>query len=104
MHSTILKKTGLANQIGISPGGVLKSAQFRRIHISMPIIVFAALMLQACSEPPEPEVKDVVRPIKMMILGGGGSGTELEYPGSVSAARSVDLGFEVPGKIIELPI
>ena len=82
----------------------MKSTQFRRIHISMPIIVFAALMLQACSEPPEPEVKDVVRPIKMMTLGGGGSGTELEYPGSVSAARSVDLGFEVPGKIIELPI
>ena len=68
------------------------------------ILVAATLMLQACGEAPEPEVKEVVRPIKMMTLGGGVGSATLEYPGKISATRSVELGFEVAGKIIELPI
>ncbi|MGB5261018.1 MAG: efflux RND transporter periplasmic adaptor subunit [Gammaproteobacteria bacterium] len=82
----------------------MKSTHASLVHIRLLIVVFAALMLQACGEAPEPEVRDVVRPIKMMTLGGGGGGSTLEYPGTVSAIRSVELGFEVPGKIIELPI
>jgi len=68
------------------------------------LLLAVALVLPACEKAPEPEVQDVVRPIKMMTLGGGGAGSTLEYPGTVSATRSVEMGFEVPGKIIELPI
>ena len=82
----------------------MKSTYARLIHTRFLIVVFAVFMLQACGEAPEPEVKEVVRPIKMMTLGGGSDGATLEYPGVVSATRSVELGFEVPGKIIELPI
>ena len=68
------------------------------------LLVAAVLMLQACGEAPEPEVAEVVRPIKMMTLRGGGDASTLEYPGTVEATRSVEMGFEVPGRIIELPI
>ena len=66
------------------------------------LLLAVALVLPACEKAPEPEVQDVVRPIKMMTLGGGGAGSTLEYPGTVSATRSVEMGFEVPGKIIEV--
>jgi RND family efflux transporter MFP subunit len=63
-----------------------------------------SLMLVACGEKPEPQVEETVRPVKMMVLGEAGAGIRLEYPGEVSAAQDVELGFEVPGRIVELPI
>lgn len=82
----------------------MKASQARFNIIRYLFVPLSILLLQACGEAPEPEVREVVRPIKMMTLGGGVGTAELEYPGKVSAARSVELGFEVPGKIIELPI
>jgi len=82
----------------------MNASQFRSIPIRFLTVVISAFMLQACGEAPEPEVEEVVRPIKMMTLGGDGGSATREYPGKVSAVRSVELGFEVPGKIIELPI
>jgi len=67
-------------------------------------VMFATLILTACGDAPEPESKEVVRPVKLMTLVAGDTGRTLEYPGHVSATRAVSLGFEVPGKIIELPI
>jgi len=68
------------------------------------VAVLSTLVLVACGEAPQPEVKEIVRPVKLMTIGAGGAGATLEYPGEVSAAQSVELGFEVPGKIVELPI
>lgn len=69
-------------------------------------VALSTLMLVACGEAPEPEpeVKEIMRPVKLMTLGSGGAGVTLEYPGEISATQSVELGFEVPGKIVELPI
>lgn len=82
----------------------MKASQYSLIPDRFLIVALSVFLLQACGEAPEPEVKELIRPIKMMTLGGDGGGATLEYPGTVSAARSVELGFEVPGKIIELPI
>jgi RND family efflux transporter MFP subunit len=52
-----------------------------------------------CGEdPPPPE--PVVRPIKMLTIGGGLAGTR-EYPGRLRAGQQVDMAFEVPGRIVE---
>jgi RND family efflux transporter MFP subunit len=67
-------------------------------------VVLSTCVLVACGEAPQPEEKEIVRPVKLMTLGAGGAGTTREYPGEVSATQSVELGFEVPGKIVELPI
>lgn len=68
------------------------------------VLVFAGFMLTACGEEAVPETKEIVRPVKLMTIGQDSEGLILEYPGKVSATQSVELGFEVPGKIVELPI
>ena len=50
----------------------------------------------------EPEVKEVVRPVKMMTIGAGAADGTREYPGRVRAAEEIQLSFEVPGRIVEL--
>lgn len=59
----------------------------------------ACLLLAACAEPP-PEPEPVVRPIKMLAVGGGAGGTR-EYPGRIRAGQQVDMAFEVDGRIVE---
>jgi multidrug efflux pump subunit AcrB len=63
-----------------------------------------AAMLMACGEQTVPEAREVVRPVKLMTISQGEGAGALEYPGKVTATQSVELGFEVAGKIVELPI
>lgn len=74
------------------------------MHIRFFIVVISILMLPACGKPPEPETKEGSRPVKLMTLGSAGGSVRLEYPGVVDSLQSVDLGFEVAGQIIDLPI
>jgi RND family efflux transporter MFP subunit len=79
----------------------IQPASFPYIH-SLAILV--VLLLPGCGEAPPPEEAPPVRPVKIMTVGDTSAGFTLEYPGEIAATRSVDLGFEVAGKIIELPI
>ena len=67
-------------------------------------VMLLALVIVACGDDAPQEAKEIVRPVKLMTLGGDGAATTVEYPGEISAVRSVELGFEVSGKIVELPI
>lgn len=57
----------------------------------------------SCSEPP-PKRPPVVRPVKMLTIGDAGTGGPREYPGKITAAQHAEMAFEVPGRIIELPV
>ena len=71
--------------------------------ILIPVLLLCSLTLQSCAdEPPKPK-DDGGRPIKILTLGGSQSGWHREYPGTIAAAQEVQLGFEVPGKVIEFP-
>ena len=61
-------------------------------------------LLSACAEEAPPPPKEVVRPVKLITIAEDGSSTSREFPGTVTATQSVELGFEVAGKIVELPI
>ena len=67
-------------------------------------LALTAVTLMACGDEPVPEAKEIVRPVKLMTINLGESAGTLEYPGKVTATQSVELGFEVAGKIVELPI
>ena len=82
----------------------MKLTRVSLMHIRFFIVVISILMLPACGKPPEPETKEDSRPVKMMTLGSAGDSVTLEYPGVIDSLQSVDLGFEVDGQIIELPI
>ena len=51
--------------------------------------------------PPPPEV---VRPVKMMTVGGLLATKAVRMSGEVRAAKRADLAFRVPGQLIELPV
>ena len=64
-----------------------------------------ALLLGACGEDEAPQAApDPVRPVKTVVVAGGGSGAMRSFPGRVDAARQVELSFSVPGKLQELPV
>ncbi|BBO69470.1 hemolysin D [Desulfosarcina alkanivorans] len=57
-----------------------------------------------CGKKEEPAPKEVVRPVKVITVKGGGGGTTMTYPGKTRANRRVDLSFKVPGPLVELPV
>ena len=56
-----------------------------------------------CGEEPAPEA-EVVRPIKILEIGGAGDTGHREYPGTISASQSAELAFEVQGKLSAFPV
>ena len=74
------------------------------IDVRLPVILLAASLLAACGGEPEVEAEPPARSVKMMTIGDASVKVSWEYPGAIMATRNVDLGFEVSGKIIELPI
>jgi len=82
----------------------MKLTRVSFMHIRFFIVVISILMLPACGKPPEPETKEDSRPVKLMTLDSTSSSFTMEYPGVIDSLQSVDLGFEVDGQIIELPI
>ena len=66
-------------------------------------VVLLPLVLLACGDdapPPAP----VVRPIKILELGGGSGEQVLEFPGTVKAGQSAEMAFEVAGRIQALAV
>ena len=57
-------------------------------------------LVGACGQEAPVEQAEVARPIKMMRIGEGAGSRTLEVPGSVSAAQSADLSFEVSGRML----
>jgi len=74
-----------------------------RALVSMIVLIGVAWGSMGCREqeapPPEP-----IRPIKILSIGGSEGGTQLEFPGTIEAARHSRMGFEVQGRIIEYPV
>jgi RND family efflux transporter MFP subunit len=50
------------------------------------------------------EREPVVRPVRILTIGAGSEGRSLSYSGQLRAGETAELGFEVPGRIIELPV
>jgi RND family efflux transporter MFP subunit len=67
-------------------------------------IILPVMLLAGCGKAPEPVEESPARLVKLLTIGSQTASMQLEYPGEIKAARSVNLGFEVAGKIIELPI
>ncbi|EJC81410.1 RND family efflux transporter, MFP subunit [Rhizobium leguminosarum bv. trifolii WSM2297] len=72
----------------------------------MPSVTTLALVgaigigVSACSEE-KAEVKQVIRPVKVVEIAKAGDTRKLDYSGSVKARTEMNLGFRVAGKITE---
>jgi len=56
-----------------------------------------------CS-PKESTPKAVVRPVKTMVIAAGDKLNVRSFPGKVEASKQVELAFQVPGRLAELPV
>ncbi len=63
----------------------------------------AALVLTACSRPPE-ATTEIVRPVRTLVVAGGEDTGSRTFPGRVDASKQVELTFQVPGLLIDLPV
>ena len=68
----------------------------------LPVLCVSTLILSACEEAPV-ETPEVVRPVRMITISELQGGDTLSYPGEIQGAQNVNIAFEVPGRIIEMP-
>lgn len=75
-----------------------------RIGSGFALLICLAL-LPACGKGEEPaKTAEPIRPVKLIKVGGSLAGKTRKLPGTVRAAERVDLSFQVPGTLIELPV
>jgi RND family efflux transporter MFP subunit len=63
----------------------------------------AVCLLTACSRPPEAPT-ELVRPVRTLVVAGGEDTGSRIFPGRVDAAKQVELTFQVPGLLMDLPV
>ena len=69
------------------------------LPLALTILGFAA----GCSRPTETR-SEAARPVKTMVVTAGDEPLVRTFPGRVEASKSVDLAFQVPGLLINLPV
>lgn len=77
-----------------------KSIMSRLPAVGPAVLIVAALGLAGCSQE-KAEVKDIIRPVKVVEIGQAQTTRELDYSGSVRARTEMNLGFRVAGKVTE---
>jgi RND family efflux transporter MFP subunit len=79
----------------------LKTLSHRMPSVASLVLVGAiGIGISACSEE-KAEVKQVIRPVKVVEIAKAGDTRKLDYSGSVKARTEMNLGFRVAGKITE---
>lgn len=61
------------------------------------------LTLAAGCEQAPVETPEVVRPVRIITVSTLQGGESLSYPGEIQGAQNVNIAFEVPGRIVEMP-
>ena len=72
-----------------------------RIFKACALLALAGMTLLTACEKQVEEREPVVRPVRILTIGGPASGRKLSYAGEIRAGETADLGFEVPGRIVE---
>lgn len=67
------------------------------------VLLSGVLLLVACSEEPE-RGAPVVQPVKVIVIGGPDATVKREFPATVRASERAQMAFQVPGKLVELPV
>jgi len=70
----------------------------------LPILSALCLTLTGCSEEAPPEVLDIARPVKTVVVAGAEKGGERNFPGRVDSASKAELSFRIPGTIAEMHV
>jgi RND family efflux transporter MFP subunit len=67
--------------------------------------IVAVVILNSCGKSADTtDAPAVARPVRVMTLAGGAQGLEKSYSGKTEARDTVDVSFEIAGKIVEFPV
>jgi RND family efflux transporter MFP subunit len=83
----------------MKPTGCCHGAVGRIVLLALSAVPFAA----GCSGE-APARADLPRPVKTMVVAAGEDTHVRSFPGKVEAAQKVELAFQVPGRIVKLPV
>jgi len=76
-----------------------------QIKSGLVICTVSLALLSACGQSEEPAKADeTIRPVKLIKVGEALAGKTRKLPGTVRASDRVDLAFQVPGPLVELPV
>jgi RND family efflux transporter MFP subunit len=67
------------------------------------LIALLILLVAGCSAK-DAARSDPTRPVKTMVVAAGAETHVRSFPGKVEASKKVELAFQVPGEIVELPV
>lgn len=77
---------------------------FKKLKIISKIflMLFFVMALMSCEK--KQEQKEIIRPVKTMVVGDKVDTAIRNFPGKVKANKEAKLSFEIPGSLVELPI
>ncbi|MGE0624927.1 MAG: efflux RND transporter periplasmic adaptor subunit [Pseudomonadales bacterium] len=67
-------------------------------------LLLCLVVLAGCERAPPPVIEQALRPAKIFTVVAHRATTEHTFVGRLDAAQTVDVSFEVPGELVELPI
>jgi multidrug efflux system membrane fusion protein len=67
-------------------------------------IGLSIIWLAAGCSPPAATRSDVIRPVKTMVVTAGSESHVRTFPGKAEASKKVELAFQVPGLLVNLPV
>ena len=71
--------------------------------LALPVALVLLSPFVGCSSQPLTQSEEV-RPVKTMVITTGETSSVRSFPGRVEASRTVDLAFQVPGVLANLPV
>lgn len=67
--------------------------------------LLSILLLVGCAEKePPPQVEDVARPVKTMVIAGADASGMRSFPARIAAAARAGLAFRIPGTVKDIPV
>ena len=75
------------------------------VVVGVLLLIAALVAVFVLKKGPEPvEEPIVIRPLKTLVVGQTQQRDQISLPGRVSAGQEAEVSFEVPGRLIELPV
>src|SRR5262249_22467789 len=80
-----------------------RSGGHQGFGLRLPITLSLIFLGVGCSQQDTPR-SEVVRPVKTMVVVAGDETRIRSFPGRVEGSKSVELAFQVPGLLVQLPV
>ena len=68
------------------------------------LLIYSTLAMQSCGGAPPTQQKERVYAVKLFTVQAAINAPGRHFPGTVQASTAVELGFRVPGPLIDLPV